>query len=278
MKFLTLVFIYLSLFIPLTSQSQVVIDQIIAIVGDEMIKQSDVENQFFQMNQPGAKGRKLTKCQIFEESLIQKILVDQAKIDSLEVTDAEVNSEINRRIELFTGETGNMAKLETFYGKTELEIRVEWKPLIKEQLLAQRMQNSIIGSIEASPNDIRKYFNAIPKDSLPIIPIQYEYAQITIKPQVLTSEETEIKKRLEEIRTRIINGENFSKMAVLYSDDNESAKSGGLLGDYMSRGELVPEFAAVAFRLKEGEVSRIVKTDFGFHIIQMVELKGKKQN
>jgi len=138
------------------------------------------------------------------------------------------------------------------------------------------MQNSIVGSVEVTPNEVRSFFIQIPKDSLPLIPIQYEYAQIVIKPEISNKEEQEIKQKLEEIRQRAIKGENFDKLAVLYSDDVESAKMGGLLGDYMSRGELVPEFSAVAFRLKEGEISKIVKTDFGYHIIQMIEMKGEK--
>lgn len=257
------------------SYSQIVIDQIIAVIGDEMIKQSDVENQVFQMKQLNSK-QQISECKIFEELLIQKILVDQAKIDSLQVTDAEIDAEISRRIALFVGDAGDMSKLESFYGKTELEIKTEWRPLIKEQLLAQQVQNSIIGKIEVSPNEIKKFYNSENKDSLPLIPIQYEYAQIIIKPKISEAEEAEIKRKLEEIRQRAIKGESFSKLAVLYSDDTESAKVGGLLGDYMSRGELVPEFAAAAFKLKDGEISRIVKTDFGYHIIQMVEMKGEK--
>ena len=258
------------------SYSQQVIDQIIAVVGDEMIKQSDVENQIIQMKQFGSKSSELNPCKLFEEILIQKVLVDQAKNDSIVITDSEIDAEISRRIAIFVGESGDLSKLESFYGKSELEIKTEWRPLIKDQLLAQQVQNTIIGKIEVSPNEIRKFYTNQNKDSLPLIPTQYEFSQIIIKPKLLENEEIEIKKKLEEIRQRAIKGESFSKLAVLYSDDTESAKLGGLLGDYMSRGELVPEFAAAAFRLKEGEISRIVKTNFGYHIIQMVEMKGEK--
>lgn len=267
-----------ALFFCTTTQAQnpIVLDQIVAVIGDEMIKQSDIENQAIQMKQFGAKDYEIQMCKIFEDMLFQKLLVHQARIDSIEVTDAEVDAEINRRIEMFVGEAGSLQKLETFYGKTELEIKTEWRPLIKEQILAQRVQSGIVGNIEVSPNEIRKYFTTLNPDSIPMVPLQYEYAQIVIKPELSDTEEAELKKKLEEIRQRAIKGENFSKLAVLYSDDTESAKMGGLLGDYMSRGELVPEFAAAAFRLKEGEISRIVKTSFGYHIIQMVEIKGEK--
>lgn len=258
------------------AQTPIVLDQIVAVIGDEMIKQSDIENQAIQMKQFGAKDNEIVPCKLFEDMLFQKLLVHQARIDSIAVSDSEVDGEINRRIDMFVGEAGSIQKLETFYGKSELEIKTEWRPLIKEQIMAQRVQSGIVGSIEVSPNEIRKYFTQLNPDSIPLIPLQYEYAQIVIKPKLSETEEAEIKKKLEEIRQRALKGENFSKLAVLYSDDTESAKMGGLLGDYISRGELVPEFAAAAFRLKEGEISRIVKTNYGYHIIQMIELKGEK--
>jgi peptidyl-prolyl cis-trans isomerase SurA len=253
------------------SYSQV-LDQIIVVVGDDMIKQSDVDNQQLLMLQQGEKSE---KCDIFKEMVMQKLLVDQAKIDSLEVTDAEINTEIDRRIKALSGAKGGFEQLETFYGKSEIEIRNDWKPVIKDQLLAQKVQNKIIGEVEVSPNDVRLYYMSH-QDSMPKIPTRYEFAQIVIKPQMTAEEDKALRKKAEEIRQRAINGENFSKLAVLYSDDTESAKMGGLLGDYISRAELVPEFAAVAFRLKEGEISRVVKTDFGYHVIQMVEIKGEK--
>lgn len=253
------------------SYSQV-LDQIIVVVGDDMIKQSDVENQQALLAQ---QGQKSTKCEIFKEMVMQKLLVDQSRIDSVEVSDNEINSEIDRRIAMISGTKGGLAQLEAFYGKTEYEIRNDWKPVIKDQLLAQKVQNTIIGDVEVSPNDVRLYFQEN-QENMPDIPTRYEFAQIVIKPAVSAEEDKALRKKMEDIRQRAINGENFSKLAILYSDDSESAKMGGLLGDYLSRGELVPEFAAVAFRLKEGEISRVVKTDFGYHIIQMVELKGEK--
>ncbi len=266
------IFALFALCILATLSYSQVLDQIIVVVGDDMIKQSDIENQQMLLEQQGEKS---DKCAIFKEMVMQKLLVDQSKIDSVEVSDAEVNGEIDRRIKIISGTKGGLAQLESFYGKTEMEIRSDWKPVIKEQLLAQKVQNSIIGEVEVSPNDVRSFFEKN-KDSMPMVPTRYEYAQIVIKPEISAEAEKALRKKIEDIRERAINGENFSKLAVLYSDDTESAKMGGLLGDYLSRGELVPEFAAVAFRLKEGEISRVVKTDFGYHIIQMVELKGEK--
>ena len=264
-------FISLFLCLAMYAHSQV-LDQIIVVVGDDMIKQSDVENQQMLMQQ---QGETATKCEIFKEMVVQKFLVDQAKIDSVEVSDGEVNNEIDRRVSMISGTKGGLAQLEKFYGKSEVEIRSDWKPVVKEQLLAQKVQNTIIGDVSVSPNDVRLFYQSH-VDSMPKIPTRYEYAQIVIQPTLTEEEEKALRKKCEEIRQRAINGENFAKLAVLYSDDTESAKRGGMLGDYISRGELVPEFAAVAFRLKEGEISRVVKTDFGYHVIQMVELKGEK--
>ncbi|MFW5851121.1 MAG: foldase protein PrsA [Bacteroidota bacterium] len=254
--------------------SQHVVDEVVAVVGDEMIKKSDVQNQYMQMKSSG--NSEADECEIFEDLLFQKLLLTQAKIDSLEVSDAEVDSEIERRIKVYTSQEGGIQKLEEFYGKSELEIKTEWRPLVREQILVQRMKNSLLGEVKITPNEVRTYYESLPEDSLPEIETQYEYAQIVISPKVLKQEEERIKRELENIRQRILSGEKFEKLAVLYSDDQESAKAGGLLGDYMSRGELVPEFSAVAFRLEEGELSRIVKTDFGYHIILMVERKGQK--
>ena len=264
-------FISLFLCLAMSAHSQV-LDQIIVVVGDDMIKQSDVENQQMLMEQQGESS---TKCEIFKEMVVQKFLVDQAKIDSVEVSDGEVNNEIDRRVSIISGTKGGLAQLEKFYGKSEVEIRSDWKPVVKEQLLAQKVQNTIVGDVSVSPNDVRLFYQSH-LDSMPKIPTRYEYAQIVIQPNLTEEEEKALRKKCEEIRQRAINGESFAKLAVLYSDDTESAKRGGMLGDYISRGELVPEFAAVAFRLKEGEISRVVKTDFGYHVIQMVELKGEK--
>ncbi len=257
-------------------QSQIVLDEIIAIVGDDMIKESDISNQILQLKQQKKAVSENEKCELLEELLVHKLLVNQARIDSVEVTDAEINDEINRRIDIFVGEEGSISKLEEFYGKNELEIKTEWRPLVRDQFLAQRKQGEIVGDIEVTPNEVKKYYSSLNKDSLPVIPVQYEFAEIVMEPEASDEEVKYIKDKLEGIRQRAIKGENFSKLVVLYSDDTESAKLGGQLGEYMSRGELVPEFSAVAFRLKEGEISRIVKTDFGYHIIQLVELKGEK--
>ncbi len=271
--FFALIFVIASL--HTSAQDRIVLDQVIAIVGDEMIKKSDIDNQVYQIQTLSGGTTESNVCELFEELLIQKILLHQAILDSVTVTESEVESEINRRVAMFTGDDG-VNKFEAMYGKTEREIRADWKPLIRDQIVAQRVQNSVVGSIEISPNEIKKFAASLPVDSFPMIPTSYEFAEIVFKAKANDEEDAALRKKLDEIRQRALNGESFTKLAIMYSDDTESAKMGGLLGDYVSRGDLVPEFSAVAFRLKEGEISRIVKTNFGYHIIQMIEIKGDK--
>lgn len=275
MKNLLLIFSLIALSLQISAQERIVLDQVIALVGDEMIKKSDIDNQIYQIQVLSGGQSKTNACELFEELLTQKILLHQAVLDSVTVNDSEVEGEINRRVTMFSGDEG-LDKFEAMYGKTELEIRADWKPLIRDQIVAQRVQNSIVGSVEISPNEVKKFAATLPADSLPMVPATYEYAEIVFTAKPTPDEETELRKKLEDIRQRALNGESFAKLAVLYSDDTESAKQGGLLGDYVSRGDLVPEFSAVAFRLKEGEISRVVKTNFGYHIIQLIEIKGEK--
>ncbi|MFO7867699.1 MAG: peptidylprolyl isomerase [Bacteroidales bacterium] len=253
----------------------IIVDEVVAVVGDEMIKKSDVRNQYMQLEQSN-NSSDANMCEIFEDLLFSKLLLTQAKIDSIEVSESEIDSEIERRVNMFTNQEGGLERLQEMYGKSSLEIKTEWRPLIREQIMVDRMRNSIVEDVQVTPNEVRTFYENLPTDSLPTVESKYEYAHIVFSPQVSKQEEERIKTKLGKIRERILSGEKFDKLAVLYSDDQESANNGGLLGEYMSRGELLPEFSAVAFRLEEGEVSQIVKTEFGYHIILMVERKGQK--
>lgn len=257
------------------AQERLLVDKIVAVVGSDIIKDSEIENQLLQMKQQGILSPGFDKCDMLEELLYQKLLLDQSKLDSIEVTDKQIEDEINRRVQYLTEQIGSAEKLEKYYEKSILELRTEWRVKIKEQMLAQKMESNLLNPIEVTPNDVRLFYENSPKDSLPMLNPQFEILQIEIKPPVSKEQEKELRRKLEEYRTRIISGESFAKIATLYSDDPGSARNGGSLG-FMSRAELVPEFANVAFKLKPGEVSRIVKTDFGFHIIEMVERRGEK--
>ena len=258
-----------------------IIDEVIALVGRNIILKSDIENQYitYKMQMKGAIGGspEEIRCRILEDLLYQKLMVVQAEYDSIEVTPDQVNSELDRRIGTFINQFGSQEKMEKFYGKTLNEIKSELANIIKEQLLAQQVQNGIISSVTITPSEVRSFYNSMPKDSIPLIKTHYVIAEIVKKPPISVEEKLRVKEQLLELRKRILKGESFATMAILYSEDPGSAKRGGELGFY-GRGQLYPEFEAVAFKLKEGEISSVVETEAGYHIIQLIERKGDYVN
>lgn len=254
-----------------------VIDKIVAIIGDEVIMQSAIEQQFLQMTAQEEPVDENTPCNILEDMLFQNLLLNQSKIDSLEVSDGQVESEMDRRMRYFVQQFGSEKKLEEFYGKTIIEIKKEFSELIKDQILVQQMQSKIIESIKVNPSEVKTFYKSIPKDSLPYINAQIELAQIVRKPKISDKEKQEVLERLKALKTRIDNGENFGVLAYLYSEDPGSAKKNGELG-FTSRSMLVPEFAAVAFSLNPGQVSDVVESQFGYHIIQGILRRGEEVN
>jgi peptidyl-prolyl cis-trans isomerase SurA len=262
----------------LFSQNEgVVLDKVVAVVGKNVILMSDVENQYIQMKNQGMQGENL-KCTVFEELLFQKLLLDQAQKDSIEISEAEIEGDLENRIRYFVGQIGSEEKLEEFYGKSISEIKDEFREVIAKQMLSKRMQDQLTQSIKVTPTEIRKFFKELPEDSLPRLNKQVVLEQIVKYPPVSEKEKLAIKEKLRSYRERVLKGEKFSTLAVLYSEDMGSARKGGELG-FVGRTDLVPEFAAVAFKLKSpGDMSRIVETDFGFHIIQLIEKRGELMN
>ena len=257
------------------AQEEQVIDQVVAVVGKGIILESDIENQYINYKmQGGLSGSPSEKrCMILEDILYQKLMVTQAEYDSIEISDIQVDSEIDRRIQMFISQFGSQEKLEEYYGKTMVEIRMELHDIIGEQLLAQQVQQGIVAGVTVTPSEIRSFFRTMPSDSIPLIVTEYVIAQIVKKPPINIEEKLRVKEQLLELRKRVLDGENFSTLAILYSQDPGSAKKGGELGFY-GRGQLYPEFEAIAFKLKEGEVSNLVDTEAGYHILQMIERKG----
>lgn len=257
------------------AQEEQVIDQVVAVVGKGIILESDIENQYINYKmQGGLSGSPSEKrCMILEDILYQKLMVTQAEYDSIEISDIQVDSEIDRRIQMFIGQFGSQEKLEEYYGKTMVEIRMELHDIIGEQLLAQQVQQGIVAGVTVTPSEIRSFYRTMPSDSIPLIVTEYVIAQIVKKPPINVEEKLRVKEQLLDLRKRVLDGENFSTLAILYSQDPGSAKKGGELGFY-GRGQLYPEFEAVAFKLKEGEVSNLVDTEAGYHILQMIERKG----
>jgi len=257
------------------AQQKQVIDQVAALVGRNIILQSDIENQYinYRHQQTIHGTASEVRCSILEDMLFQKLLVAQAEVDSIVVDDAQVNAELDRRIGMFIQQFGSQEKLEQYYNKSITQIKSELFDVIKEQLLSQQVQQQIIGDATVTPSEVKAFFKSIPEDSIPQIKTEYTIQQIVKNPPISIEEKIRVKEELLELRKRILNGENFSTLAILYSEDPGSAKDGGELGFY-GRGQLYPEFEAVAFKLKEGEVSDVVETEAGYHIIQMIERKG----
>ncbi len=258
-------------------QKKIVVDKIIAVVGSNLILKSDIDNEYQQYITQGYAAGSDTRCSVVEELLFQKLLINQAILDSLEITEAQVEGELEQRIQYFTKQIGSEQKLEEYYGKSISQIKEDFRSDIKKLLLAKSMQGKITSDIKVTPADVRAYFTSIPADSLPLLNSEVEVGQITRKPPIDEKEKTRVKDKLNEMRERIVKGEDFATLAVLYSEDPGSARLGGELG-LLNRNELVPEFAAEAFTLKGKEVSKIVESPFGYHIVQLIDRKGELIN
>lgn len=254
-----------------------VIDKVIAVIGGNIILKSDLESQIVSMRAQGVLIDDNIRCELLEELLFQKLLLNQAELDSVTVSDKEVESEIDRRMNYFIAQIGSEKKLEQYYKKSILEIKEEFRVIVKDQMVSQRMQGEITSGAEVTPKEVRSYFDNLNPDSIPMVESEVEYAQILINAKQSKKEKKAARDRIEEFRNRIINGEDFSTIAILYSEDEGSAKKGGDLG-FMGRAELVPEFSVTAFKLKNKAVSEVIKTEFGFHIMQLVERRGQKVN
>jgi len=255
----------------------VLIDRIVSIVGGNPILQSDVENEYNQMVMQGANAVSLSKCSVLEEMMFNKLLVHQSELDSVEISDAQIQGELDQRMHYYIQQIGSEQKLEEYMGKSIAELKEEYRGDIKKMLLARHVQQKIISDVKVTPGDVRAYFNTIPKDSLPRINAEYEIQQIVKRPPVGEKEKKAVKEKIEKIRERIKNGEDFGALAVLYSEDVESAKRSGELG-LVARTDLVSEFSAAAFSLKGKEISQVIETQFGYHVIQLIERRGEMIN
>ncbi|MGE0637571.1 MAG: peptidylprolyl isomerase [Bacteroidia bacterium] len=275
MKKLNLILLTFSLSL-LTSLAQPV-DKIIAVVGSNIIMMSDVEAQYLQILGQGYAEDPTIKCDLLEELLFQKLLVNQARLDSVEVSDDQVEEELDRRLRYFIGQIGSEEKLEAYYKKSIVEIKDDFRELIRDQLLGQNMQYKITGEVKVTPAEVRDYFSKIPSDSLPYINVELEIGRIVKKPIISKKEKDVAKARAEELRQRILDGAKFETMAKLYSEDPGSAEKGGELG-FFGRGNMVPEFEALAFSLQGKEISEVFETEYGFHFLQVIERRGEQVN
>lgn len=255
-----------------------VIDEIVAVVGDNIVLRSDLEAQRLQALEQGVTVDADAYCFIMEEMLFQKLLLHQADLDSVEISEQQIQGEMDRRLRYFITQLGSQDRLEEFYGKSIGEIKAELYDLLESQLRAQQVQQSLTSNIKVTPSEVRAYFDKIPKDSLPLIDAEVEVAHIVIKPVISEKERQATIDKLNGWRDDILAGrKQFETIAILYSKDPGSAKKGGELG-LTPRSSFVPEFSAAAFDLSPGEISPVIETDFGFHIIQLIERRGEEIN
>jgi peptidyl-prolyl cis-trans isomerase SurA len=256
--------------------SQELLDQIMATVGGQIVLKSDIEKQYVQMLAQGGDDPE-SRCLIFDQLILQKLLINQAQLDSVTVSDGQVEGELDRRMRYYVQQIGSEEQLEAYFKTTIRQLKDELRDVIRDQLLVQTMQSKITKDVTITPTEVRAYFESIPADSLPYIDAEMEIAQILRKPPVSAAERAAVRARLEEYRAKILAGDEFAVYAALYSQDPGSAKKGGELG-FFERGTMVPEFEAAAFNLKPGELSAIIETKFGFHLLQMIERRGNQVN
>jgi peptidyl-prolyl cis-trans isomerase SurA len=270
--FLPVLLLYSSLVL---AQGNGIVDQVMAVVGSKIILKSDVEKQYAQAVMQG--NDNVNKCEILDQLLVQKLLLNQAAVDSVIATDSQVESELDKRMRFYIKQIGSEQKLEEYFHSTIVQLKAEMREALKDQITVQMMQSKITKEVSATPNDVRVFFENYPKDSIPLVDAELEVAQIVRKPPVSEEEKKAVKEKLTEFRNKIIAGEDFAVYAALYSADNTTAKKGGELG-FFERGQMVPEFEAAAFNLKEGEVSPIIETKFGYHILLLIERRGNQIN
>ncbi len=260
--------------LQLIAQDRQLVDYVVSKVGDEIILLSDVELKFKYEEERRGYLPEEVKCNFLEQIMGEKLLVNQAKLDSVIVDDGMVEQQLSGRIDQILGMMNNdISQFESYYGKTVAEVRNEMREDLKSQLTAERMQSEVMANIQITPKEVKEYFDVIPKDSLPYFSSEVEVGEIVVNPKISPEERAKSIKKLEDIRARILAGEDFGELARLYSDDAGSARLGGDLG-LQKRGTFVPAFEAAAYNLTEGELSEIIESEFGFHLIELLERRG----
>ena len=255
-----------------------VIDEVAWIVGDEAIFRSEIEEQYSQMRQEGVSISGDPYCVIPEQLAVEKLYLHQAKLDTIQAGEGQVQSEAESRMQMFINNLGSKEKVEQYFNKPYSALKEQMVEMIRNQYVIGMVQNQLTKNVKATPNDVKKYYASLPEDSIPYVPLQVEAQIIKINPVIPREEIEDVKARLRDYADRVNKGEaNFSTLAIMYSEDG-SAMQGGELG-FAGRSRYVPEFANVAFNLNDpNKVSRIVETEYGYHIIQLIEKRGDQAN
>lgn len=269
-----LLFTSLFVFISILSFGQgKIIDKIVAQVGDNVVLLSDIQAQKLQALQAGVAVSPELDCQILEELMYQFLLLNQAKLDSLEISDQQVDAEMENRIRVIEQQIGSREKMEEFYGKTVTQIKEEFRPIIKDQMLAREMERTITEGISVTPREVEKFYKSLPIDSIPLINAQLSFQQIVIYPTITEKDKQAAFDKIKEIRNNIVReGRSFSTQARIHSMDPGSANDGGKIA--ATRGMMVPQFEAAVFNLEPGDISDVFETEYGYHIVKLNERKG----
>jgi len=254
------------------------VDGVAAVVGDFVILDSDIDKQFAQLEASGISTKDITRCQLFGKLMEDKLYVHHAIQDSIEVNDIEIRSYVDQQVEAFAEQIGSMEKLISYYNKSsEQELRDEMYDLNKNGQLASKMQQKVVEEIEVTPDEVRQFFNKIPKDERPYFGTELRVAQIVVLPETTEKEVNKVIKRLREFKADVIeNGSSFTTKAVLYTEDPGSKRTGGKYTLNKKRPRMVKEFREVAFSLDEGDISEPFKTDSGYHIIYLEKIRGQE--
>ena len=271
--FLFLILIAISY--QVSAQEAKVIDKVAAVVGSNIILQSEIEMQYAQYLAQGNKADEDFKCYILQQQLTQKLLAQQAAIDSIDVSESEVDDNINSRLRYMSNQAGGQERLEQFLNRSLLQYKEEMRPSVYEQLKANKMQQNIVAGIDVTPLEVKRYFESLNTDSLPNFNTEVEVGELVVFPQPTREEKQQFRDRAEELRRQVAEGGDFATIARLYSQDPGSAPYGGDLG-FNTRDGFVKEFSAVAFRLKPGELSPVFESEFGFHFLEVLERRGEE--
>lgn len=268
-------FLFVTLFLTNKEVLSQEIDKVVAVVGGNVILKSEIENQYAQYLAQGNPADASIRCYFLQQLLTQKLLSQQAVIDSIEVSEDEVDDNINNRLRYMTNRAGGQERLEQFLNRSLLQYKEEMRPDVREQLIAQKMQQKITAGIDVTPLEVKRFFESIPVDSLPDFNTEVEVGEIVFYPKLSEKEKKPIYDRLEGIRQEILEGKDFGTMARLYSQDPGSAADGGEY-PFADRNTWVKEFTRMAFKLKPGEISNVFETEFGYHILQVLERRGEQ--
>ncbi len=278
MKRLILIVAALSMALAAEAQSRQVVDGIVAVVGKTIVRHSDIEQAYTQVRlHQGMQNEKVEKCKLLENMLVSKMLVHKGMVDSVQVSEDQVEREVQRYLQAAVLQAGGKDKLRQVFNYSYDELHDQYFDILHDRMLSQQVEYELTQNVNVTPAEVTEFFSKYDADSLPEIPTQYEVSEIVIEPVISEAERDRVREELSMLRERILKGENFSMLAKLYSQDPGSASKGGEVG-FFGRGQMVGEFESAAFALKPGEVSPVVETKFGFHIIQLIERRGNTIN